>query len=112
MRARGKVDSNHKAIREALESAGASVQSMANLGRGCPDLLVGLRGQNFVLEVKDGSIPPSKRKLTEHEANWIHTWRGQVDVVYNAQDALACVGLLSGVSYQSFVDFDSAGPKE
>jgi hypothetical protein len=71
---------------------GASVQSLADVGEGCPDLLVGFRGLNLVMEIKDGMKPPSKQKLTELEELWHKTWSGQVDVVTSIQDALRLVG--------------------
>jgi hypothetical protein len=45
----------------ALRSAGATVQSLAGVGKGVPDLLVGFKGQTLLFEVKDGFKPPSKR---------------------------------------------------
>jgi len=92
MRKHGKTDANHTEIVKALRQAGCSVLSMANLGSGAPDLLVGHRGSNFVFEVKDGSLPPSKRQLTPDEMKWISAWRGAVYVVNSVADALAVIG--------------------
>jgi hypothetical protein len=66
---------------------------MHTLGGGAPDLLVGFRGQNFTLEVKDGTKAPSDRKLTLAEVEWVSTWRGQVAVVCSIDDALAVLGV-------------------
>ena len=41
MRQAAKVDDNQAAIVEALRSLGASVESLAAVGKGVPDLLVG-----------------------------------------------------------------------
>ena len=84
-----KIDANQREIVEALRAAGATVQSLATVGDGCPDLLVGRQGRNLLLEVKDGSKPPSRRRLTVDEHNWHRHWRGQVDVVETAAEALA-----------------------
>lgn len=95
MRLRARTDRNQKAIVDALRHAGCSVEPrMARIGQGVPDLLVGLRGQNFLLEVKDGRAQPSKRRLTDDEATWGQLWSGTVDVVYTVEDALRAVGLL------------------
>ena len=51
------------------------------VGRGCPDLLVGYRGVNYLLEVKDGEKPKSAQKLTPDEDAWHFMWMGQVAVV-------------------------------
>lgn len=63
------------------------------MGRGVPDLLVGFRGANLLLEIKDGAKQPSKRQLTPDEAAWHAKWRGQVCVVETLAEALAAVGL-------------------
>ena len=88
----GRIDANQPAIVRKLKAIGASVQSLADVGDGCPDLLVGFRGETFVLEVKDGSKPPSKRALTEDQRVWHGRWRGQVDVVNNEDEAVKAIG--------------------
>lgn len=60
---------------------GATVQPLHTVGRGCPDLLVGYGGTNYLLEVKDGLKSPSQRKLTPDEQTWHDEWRGHVTVV-------------------------------
>ncbi len=86
-----RVDANQPEIVRALSGIGCSVKSLAPVGSGCPDLLVGYRGRNVLLEVKDGSKPPSARKLTPDEVLWHRAWRGQVCVVNDVQEALAAV---------------------
>jgi len=87
-----RVDANQKAIVSALRKAGASVQSLATVGDGCPDLVVGFRGDNYLLEIKDGNKSPSKRQLREKQRDWHERWRGRVCVVENCADALAAIG--------------------
>lgn len=87
-----KVDANQAEITEALRRVGASVQPLHTIGQGCPDLLVGYRGINLVLEVKDGEKKPSEQKLTPDEANWHARWRGQVAIVRSVDEALAAIG--------------------
>lgn len=94
MRRRGKVDRNQPEIVRALRQAGASVLSMSDLGDGAPDIAVGLRGQTFFFEIKDGLAKPSERRLTEQEKLWHQNWRGHVEVVESVKDALRAVGLL------------------
>jgi len=91
VRRAARVDSNHGEIVRALRDAGCTVESLASLGEGCPDLLVGIRCRNFLLEVKDGSKPPSKRKLTPDEGAWHARWRGHVAVVSSVEEAIAAV---------------------
>ena len=92
MRRAARIDDNQHEIVDALRAAGASVQSLASMGRGVPDLLVGRHGVNYLMEVKDGSKPPSRRALTLDEANWHLAWNGQVCIVQSVDDALAAVG--------------------
>ena len=91
MRKRARVDGNHAELVQALRQAGCTVQSLAALGEGTPDLLVGADGRNLLLEVKNGAKAPSKRRLTPDEAAWHGQWRGQVAVVATVDEALAVV---------------------
>lgn len=91
MRQAAKIDANHREIVYALRKAGASVQSLASVGKGCPDLLVGKDGQNILMEVKDGNLPPSRKRLTDDEKRWNEEWRGFVYLVESIQDALKAI---------------------
>jgi hypothetical protein len=84
-----RVDANQREIVAALRKCGASVQSLSEVGRGCPDLLVGWRGFNLLLEVKDGNKPPSARRLTDDQRVWHMAWRGQVVVIKSVDEACA-----------------------
>ena len=86
-----KIDSNQCEIVAALRKIGCSVTSLADVGKGCPDLLVGLAGKNYLIEVKDGQKPPSAQKLTPDQEIWHKVWQGQVKVVNNVNDALDLV---------------------
>lgn len=88
MRRAAKADDNQREIVKALRSAGATVQLLHSVGGGCPDALVGHRGRNFVVELKDGSKPPSARKLTPDQLEWHASWRGQVAIVTTVEEAL------------------------
>lgn len=88
MRQRARVDGNHSEIAEALRRAGCTVLHLHQLGGGCPDLLAGIDGRNLLIEVKDGSKPPSRRALTPDEAAFHATWRGQIAVVSTVAEAL------------------------
>lgn len=95
MRRRARIDANQPAIVKALRDMGATVQSLAAVGKGCPDLLVGAHGFNLVFEVKDGSKMPSSRKLTPMEIEWFDSWEGQVEVVETPERALEIVRLVT-----------------
>ena len=95
MRRAAKIDANHHEIVDALRRVGATVQSLAAVGCGVPDLLVGYCGRTYLLEVKDGSKPPSARKLTQDQIDWHAEWRGgDVYVVTSVTEALNAIGVL------------------
>lgn len=81
-----RVDKNQTEIVEALRAIGASVQSLATVGKGVPDLLVGYRGQNWLLEVKG-----KNGVLTAPQITWHAEWRGRVYVVRDAGDAIVLI---------------------
>jgi hypothetical protein len=96
MRLRARTDANHAAIMKVLRQAGCAVQDLSHVGNGCPDLLVARNGQTWVIEVKDGSKPPSGRRLTPAEKEWLDGWRGENFVVINEREALATIGVMCG----------------
>jgi Holliday junction resolvase len=92
MRRAARTDSNQEAIVAALRAAGASVQSLAAVGKGVPDLLVGIGGSNYLLECKRQREDRKKAPdLTEDQVTWMKNWRGTVHVVLTEQAALAFV---------------------
>jgi Holliday junction resolvase len=71
-----KIDRTQPEIVEVLRAHGASVQSLATVGSGCPDLLIGYRQRTHVIEVKDGALSPSRRRLTADQVAWWRAWCG------------------------------------
>lgn len=90
-----KIDANQEAVVMALRAAGATVQSLAAVGKGVPDLLVGYQGQTLLMEVKDGNKSPSARLLTEDQLRWHGNWKGGALAVVDGPDAaLRMIGVL------------------
>lgn len=94
MRRAPRLDANHAAIVAALRAAGATVQSLAAVGDGCPDLLVGFAGHNYLIEVKDGTKPPSARRLTPEQERWHAAWAGQAAIVSSLAGVRDLLGVL------------------
>lgn len=88
-----RTDANQSEITKALRKIGCSVQLLHSVGKGCPDLLVGYKGNNYLLEVKDGEKPA--RKLTPDQVIWHFDWKGQVAVVNSVQEAIDTIKRLS-----------------
>jgi hypothetical protein len=82
------VDENQKSIVDFLRGLGASVLILSEVGKGCPDILCGIFGQNFLIEIKNGMLAPSAQKLTKHEQHFFDTWKGQVCVINSECDAI------------------------
>jgi Holliday junction resolvase len=91
MRRNAKVDDNQASIVRALRSAGCCCLSLAAVGKGCPDLLVYRADTLSLLEIKDGSKIPSRRKLTPLQVEFHKQW--PVHVVNDIDEALKAVGL-------------------
>lgn len=91
MRRASRLDGNHAAVVDALRAAGIAVKSLASVGGGMPDLLCALRGVNVLLEVKDGSKPPSERALTAAEVEFFDTWPGAAFMVKSPEEAVSVV---------------------
>ncbi len=72
-----RVDDNHRTILDALERAGASVLSLAPLGRGAPDVAFGICGITTLAEIKPASsLKAHKRK--PNQLAWAAKWKGGV----------------------------------
>lgn len=89
-----KVDANQADIVRALTAAGATVLSLAPIGKGCPDLLVayGAPVAMFLLEVKNKA---GKNKVNEAQKNWHADWLAPVHVVLNPEQALRAIGAIA-----------------
>jgi hypothetical protein len=84
-----RVDQNQSDIVAALRAVGAAVVDLHAVGRGCPDILVGYQGRNYLMEIKTdiGS-------LNAKQVRWWQIWPGQGGVVRCADDALRAIGAM------------------
>jgi hypothetical protein len=88
MRRAARTDRNHAEIIKGLRQSGCTVLDLSSVGCGCPDILVGRAGHNWLFEIKDGTKPPSARKLTIPEQAFFAMWRGNVQVVKSLEEAI------------------------
>lgn len=86
MRRAARVDNTQADIVKALRMAAMTVQPLHTIGKGVPDLLVGWRGRNVLLELKTGNA-----RLTADETGWHEKWAGQVATVSTPDDAVDAV---------------------
>ena len=90
-----RVDANHADIVATLRRIGCLVQDLSAVGKGVPDLLICCpNGRLVLLEVKDGTKPPSARELTPQQRAWHLSWRrAPLHVVTSAREALVACGV-------------------
>lgn len=67
-----RTDANQKDIVAVLRHAGATVSDLSMVGKGVPDLLVGYRGVNILMEIKRDEKAPYKPTQIE----WMKAWEG------------------------------------
>ena len=83
-------DDNEAAIVDALRKCGATVQRLD--AKGVPDLLVGYRNVNLLMEVK---IKEERNRLTTRQKEWLSRWHGHWAVVTTPTEAMK---ILEGVA--------------
>lgn len=87
-----RTDANQKDIMDKLRCIpNLSVISTHTIGKGFPDIIVGYKGKNFMIEIKDGNKPPSRRKLTSDELVFKMKWKGQIDVCNSFEDVFELI---------------------
>ena len=90
-----KKDANHDEVADRIMSLGWSVFDLAKYGAPV-DLAIGKLGRSglaALVEIKDGTKPPSKRKLTKEGEDLFKRWEGPIFIFTSPDDAqsqLAC----------------------
>lgn len=115
---RKRADANQPQIVSALRAVSASVAHTHTIGKGFPDIVVGIEGLsvlgnkqkildalkdipgikiiegvNLLVEIKDGSKSESARKLTPDEQDWHFKWRGQICIVSSEEEAVTLLSV-------------------
>lgn len=107
------VDGNHRTVVDAFRRAGCSVLVLSTSVAGAPDLLAGCAGRSFLVEVKDGSKPPSRRKLRDSQVEFAASWRGSpVHVVKSAEEAFELANLWRLCGHQVATSTGSQKPHQ
>lgn len=89
MRRAAKTDDNQRSIVDYARNIGFTVTPTHQMGRGFPDLVLGMFGLTFLAEIKDGKKKPSAQKLTGDEQEWHDDWRGHICVIKEDKDVWA-----------------------
>ena len=74
----------------AFEDAGATVVSLARMGGGCPDVLIGYRGRLALCETRPDA------PLSDERLAWYGSWRGPaVTVLHSTEDVVRVLEALT-----------------
>ena len=84
-----RVDANQPEIVADLRKVGATVIHLHEVGFGCPDILVGFQGVNYLIEIKT-----LDRRLNMRQITWHREWLGQVAVARTSEEALRIIGVI------------------
>lgn len=75
-----KVDDNQSEVVKLFRKLGWCVLITSQL-KNCCDIIVSKNGRTVAVEIKDGSKPPSARKLSDGELEFRAKWKGEYALV-------------------------------
>ena len=86
---RGNTDRNQAEAIAYIRSCGMSVQTLHSVGNGCPDLLVGWRSHDYLVEIKRRRDDGYVTQPTQCQRDWHAAWAGDpVIVAVSGKDAV------------------------
>ncbi len=86
-----RIDANQPEIVKTFRGLGWSVLIISQL-KNCCDIFVSKNGRTIAVEIKDGSKPPSKQKLTEGELKFKDSWQGEYALIKSIDDVISLNG--------------------
>jgi hypothetical protein len=85
-----RADGNQAEIVAALRAVGCKVVPTHTIGQGFPDLVIDWHGRTALMEIKDPTQDPNKRKLTPAQKEFHAAWTGPIYVVETPEFAVLC----------------------
>jgi len=85
MRRNTRVDNNQKEIVKVMKKLGYTVEDI----KWPCDKLLGKRGLNFLIEIKNEDNSPSQKKLTPKQEKFHENWNGQIDIIESVDQFIA-----------------------
>ena len=82
-----KKDRNHQQVVKLFKALGWSVLDVAQLKK-CCDLFVSKNKITVAIEVKDGTLAPSRQRLTDGEQLFADNWKGEYRIVRRDEDVI------------------------
>jgi hypothetical protein len=87
VRRAARVDENQAEIVDCLRGIpDCTVLVLSAVGSGCPDVMVGYRGANFLFEIKNPKKPKADQELTDDQRKFHGAWKGQVQKVFSLKE--------------------------
>jgi len=83
---KAKKDANHNAVQEIFTVFGYRTLDVSSLKCGF-DFIAWKHGQVFIVEVKDGSKPPSATRSTDEEKKAEKKYTGEYYVIFSTKQA-------------------------
>jgi len=80
-----RIDANQPIIVKAFRDLGWTVAHTHTVGAGFPDIVCSKSGTTILVEIKDGSKPPSARKLTKPEQDFHQLWQGALYIIESVE---------------------------
>lgn len=80
-----KVDKNQPEIVRALRKMGWYVLIISQL-KNCCDIIISKNGVTVAVEIKDGSLPLSQRRLSDGELKFKDEWQGNYLIIESIED--------------------------
>jgi len=83
---KSRADHNQDEIVEGLKKLGCSVVKLTMVGGGCPDLLIGAHGRDYLIEIKAGG-----NRLNNDQKRFHALWRGQIAIAHDLSEAIKII---------------------
>ena len=84
-----RTDGNHSLVVEQLREAlpEANIFDSSGAGRGFPDLVIGWKGFNFLVELKNPAR--GRTRLTKAQVGFHENWQGPIFIAHSSLEVLA-----------------------
>lgn len=83
-----RIDRNQPEVVEAFRRLGFSVLIISQL-KDCCDIFISKgKDKTAAVEIKDGLLPPSRRRLTSGEREFRYGWKGHYFIVESIDDVM------------------------
>jgi Holliday junction resolvase len=101
-----RIDANQPDLVNIMRGMGASVEITSGAHDGMTDLIVGFGGVTVLVEVKDGSRPPSERKFTPKQVEFHSRFMGAITTIETVDQAIELMNLIRQAAEKININWD------